>query len=158
MLEQPRGSLLQFHPRMQWLQRVLRVCRFEFAMMDFGAPTLKPTWIYCNYQQCGDVRQHFVERRPEPRHMVRRYIDKRGRSVFSGAPDLKRSQKYPRGFGEAVASMYTQHTEHFQRQARELHKAAVRAFSDCGVSDGAVDADDAWEDARLEGVLRLLGV
>ena len=53
--------------------------------------------------------------------------------------------------------MYTEHAERFRRQARELHKAAVRTYADGGELDKAWDPEDAWSDARLEGVLRLLG-
>lgn len=157
MLEQPRGSLLQYHPRLQWLMSMMRVWRFEFSMLDFGAPTLKPTWVYASDERCGDVRQHYVPRRPEPRSMVRRYIDKRGRVVYAGSTDLKRSQAYPEGFGNAVASTYVTHAPYFRRRARELHKSAVRAYErEPPLDVQQAGGSDPWADAQLGGILQLL--
>lgn len=155
MLEQPRGSLLQWHPRLQWLMGMLRVWRFEFSMLDFGSATLKPTWLYASDERCGDVRRHYVPRDPRPREMVRRYINKQGREVYAGARDLKASQAYPAGFGDAVASMFVTHQAAFCMRARALHKTAVRAYEQ--MPPMVVDPDpDVWADAQLAGVLELL--
>lgn len=45
-LEQPRGSLLELHPMMQKVFKLLRVWRKHVRMSDFCAPTEKGTWLY----------------------------------------------------------------------------------------------------------------
>ena len=47
ILEQPQGSLLQFHPRFQeFLGMVRKLFRISVQMKDFGAPSQKSTWLY----------------------------------------------------------------------------------------------------------------
>lgn len=48
VLEQPRTSLMLFHPRMQWYLRRWPVYSCTFDMGAFGAPSKKPTVLYSN--------------------------------------------------------------------------------------------------------------
>ena len=41
LVEQPKGSLMQWHPRWQWLMSVRAVYRLSFRMRTFGAATDK---------------------------------------------------------------------------------------------------------------------
>lgn len=46
IMEQPRGSLLELHPMMQRVFRMLTVYRKSLNMMEYGGLTKKPTWLY----------------------------------------------------------------------------------------------------------------
>ena len=46
VLEQPRGSLLEYHPAMQRVLKLVRVWRKHVRMGDFAAPTEKGIWLY----------------------------------------------------------------------------------------------------------------
>lgn len=46
VLEQPRGSLLQYHPAFQLLSSMLKVYRKHIKMGNFGSLTEKGTWLY----------------------------------------------------------------------------------------------------------------
>lgn len=46
VLEQPRGSLLEYHPDMQKLFKLVRTWRKHIYMKDFGGETAKGTWLY----------------------------------------------------------------------------------------------------------------
>ena len=46
VLEQPKGSLFEYHPQIQAVFTVLRCFKKNISMLDFGAASLKPTWLY----------------------------------------------------------------------------------------------------------------
>ena len=46
VVEQPRGSLLEFHPMMQQVFKRIRTWRQHVKMADFAADTEKGTWLY----------------------------------------------------------------------------------------------------------------
>lgn len=46
ILEQPKGSLFEFHPQIQAVFTLLRCYRKHIHMRDFGAGSQKPTWLY----------------------------------------------------------------------------------------------------------------
>ena len=46
ILEQPRGSLLQYHPAFQLLSSMLKVYRKHIKMGNYGSLTEKATWLY----------------------------------------------------------------------------------------------------------------
>lgn len=41
--------MLEYHPIVQEVLRLLDVWRHRFAMRTFGAPTEKPTWLYSSH-------------------------------------------------------------------------------------------------------------
>ena len=49
IFEQPKGSLFEFHPRMQELFGTLSMHRKHIRMCNYGAPTEKPTWLYSSF-------------------------------------------------------------------------------------------------------------
>lgn len=55
VLEQPKGSVMQDHPAMQFFIKQISCFRHYIAMEDYGAPTQKPTWLYssCLSMGCG---------------------------------------------------------------------------------------------------------
>lgn len=114
LVEQPRGSLLEFHPRWQQLVRHMKIWRLTLHMMDYGAPTEKATWIYSNYK---DVANLDLFRSGRARHRRKQQSVKLCTHVKGddgvvrayGGPDLKSSQTYTPEFGFARAS----HGRHF---------------------------------------------
>ena len=46
VLEQPANSLMERHPAMQAVFKLVRVWRKSVRMGDFSAATAKPTWLY----------------------------------------------------------------------------------------------------------------
>ena len=46
LLEQPRSSLMEFHPTFQRMLKLLEVRRLHFDMANFGGPSKKPTVLY----------------------------------------------------------------------------------------------------------------
>ena len=56
VLEQPKGSLFQYHPQMQAVMRAIKVYRKSISMGAFGAASKKPTWLYTGARlEHGDV-------------------------------------------------------------------------------------------------------
>ena len=51
LLEQPRGSLLEYHPRFQDLLGKVKIWRVAIELGRFGAGTAKPTWVYTNSER-----------------------------------------------------------------------------------------------------------
>ena len=49
LLEQPKGSLFEFHPQIQAVFTLLRCYRKHIHMGDFGAGSQKPTWLYSGW-------------------------------------------------------------------------------------------------------------
>ena len=48
VVEQPAGSLLFCHPRMQRIIATTIVSKYKFRQCDFGAVSPKPTWLWSN--------------------------------------------------------------------------------------------------------------
>ena len=64
LLEQPKGSLFEFHPQIQAVFTLLRCYRKHIHMGDFGAGSQKPTWLYSGRGSkcCQTQRNNFVKR------------------------------------------------------------------------------------------------
>ena len=45
-LEQPRGSLLEYHPLIQCVLKLIKIYRTHIRMSDFAANSEKGTWLY----------------------------------------------------------------------------------------------------------------
>ena len=105
--EQPRGSLYEFHPRWQQFVGIVKVWRHAIAMRDFGAHSDKPTWLYSNKAFLLELGRHALpewKRYQGPKvDLATTYIDANGKKKCFGNANLKASQSYPRGFGNAIA-------------------------------------------------------
>ena len=53
VIEQPAGSLLMAHPRMQHIISKGTVYKHMFRQQDFGAASAKPTWLWSNRNWIG---------------------------------------------------------------------------------------------------------
>ena len=49
LLEQPKGSMFQYHPQIEVAFNLLRCWRKHIKMGSFGAATEKPTWLYSSW-------------------------------------------------------------------------------------------------------------
>ena len=49
LLEQPKGSMFQYHPQIEAAFKLLRCWRKHIKMGSFGAATDKPTWLYSSW-------------------------------------------------------------------------------------------------------------
>lgn len=46
VVEQPKGSLLELHPLIQKVFKMINAYKLHIRMGDYGGETLKPTWLY----------------------------------------------------------------------------------------------------------------
>lgn len=49
ILEQPRSSVMEFHPAFQSMARLISMYRLSMNMSDYGGPTKKPTILYSSH-------------------------------------------------------------------------------------------------------------
>jgi hypothetical protein len=124
IVEQPRGSLLEHHPRFQELMTVITIYRHMIKMIDYNLPHEKPTWLYSNESFISDIDQHvrpYTGPLPE-KATTKRYKDASGRECFTGGPGLKHSQHYTREFGEAVAAVFASRKKELARNGKAVLK------------------------------------
>lgn len=101
MIEQPQGSLMQYHSRWRWfVNEVVPFYRVRFPMRRFGARSQKPTVLYGNSEA---MLQEVLEAPPSQTAVsdtiatTRVYVDRTGRRRCTGIKkNLKESQCAPR--------------------------------------------------------------
>ena len=145
-LEQPLTSLMMHHVRMQWLARKVAIFELRPNMCDFGHATKKPTELWSNKPEVVEIKKYATPAK-KPKKVVKlvdQYVDKNGRKRVTGGKLLKGSQSYPKGFGEAMASLMATNSSLFKRQGSKP------------VRDMGPPAGDAWKDAELDGPMKLL--
>jgi len=165
VIEQPAGSMLQWHPRMQLLCTRCVIRRKSIQMWDFGAASVKPTWLYSNGLWFRDIDRFRVPRAGEPpRALVCRFRDVKGAVRFRGTGLLKPSQSYPEPFGTALERAYTLNRAGLVDRASQ-HRERVLAYSETvevkaliGVlrDDSSYDGCAGWRDANLDAVFACL--
>ena len=167
VVEQPCNSMMQHHPRWQWLMRTMVVYRHSMKMLDFNAPSSKPHWLYSNKPWVAEIDLY----KPTPRsiaiqpvvEMTKSKYTVDGKRSFSGGKDMKSSQQYPPAFGHAVASVYTNHRAELKMSADNENHTTEKFIKTCGdyVMAKVTHSDDAvglgaWHDAKLEGVMKVV--
>ena len=107
VLEQPQGSLMERHPRIQDLCTSTGVCRSSWRMGDFGASSQKPTWLYAN-RSLRSLRFYRVRACSKTctRLTTCKGTHDGRRNVQGNKEALRRSATYPRQFGEALSHVY----------------------------------------------------
>ena len=103
LLEQPATSLMPHHPYLAWMLCRMRGMIFSVttSMGAFGAATRKPTILRGNRWWIERLRRT-APRLPESTTTTRTINPVTGRLRVTGAPDLKATQVYPPGYGEAL--------------------------------------------------------
>jgi hypothetical protein len=103
--EQPRGSLLQLHPKFQRLVKTVNLVRKHIFMKDFGGKSDKPTWLYTTHPCIDDIDLFKVPYKGTVESLVKR-DNTHGKERITGNGKLKQSQHYPPAFGRALAKVY----------------------------------------------------
>ena len=133
VVEQPRGSLLFCHPRLQLVVRhftVFKVCVHQF---DFGAITEKATWLYSNRPWLGQMVRFALPNRAARREtLVTRAKRSDGVETYCANALTKGSQHCPVQFGIAFANVFKAHRH-------ELLTAAMSYRESVDVSVAEVD-------------------
>lgn len=123
-----------------------RACRI---LQDYGGETLKPTWIYCNYDILASLDKY--KSKPHPRFgtvsLIINTVDKHGKTGFRGGKNLKGSQHYPKPFGVAIRKVFLKH-EQLIRQGMLAKRL--------GAKGGGFMSGDQWNDAKLGTVIEYL--
>ncbi|CAK9085109.1 unnamed protein product [Durusdinium trenchii] len=129
VLEQPRGSLLEYHPAMQRVLKLVRVWRKHVRMGDFAAPTEKGTWLYSSRPEIEELHKFKPKCLPAPQEevqLVDHYVDSRGQKRVKGNRALKKSQAYTIQFGRALARLRSRHIASVRREARQFLRSAAK--------------------------------
>ncbi|CAK9058804.1 unnamed protein product [Durusdinium trenchii] len=131
-LEQPRGSLLEYHPLIQCVLKLIKIYRTHIRMSDFAANSEKGTWLYSNRKEIEDIVDYKPLRVPKrPRkQLVVHYLDRSGKWRIKGSRCLKGSQE----FGRALARLRTSNQSKVTRDARRFLRDA--ALESAGEDDG----------------------
>ena len=164
VVEQPAGSLLMQHPRLQAVLKRFNIYVHKFAMHDFGHPATKPTWLYSNRKWIDGLNAFKLHEYVEvSQRLTERCTDRVGRETFTGNADTKASQAYPDGFGFAMTQLYRQHDAELKRDAAVWEEYVLRTVSVESVRGilHVVRADDklnpeGWVDAKLGPVFEYL--
>jgi hypothetical protein len=152
ILEQPVNSFMEIQPRFQQLAKQFGLFRKAIKMKNYGGASVKPTWLYCNYD-CLDTIDEFMT---EPgvdfgeRSLCVSYTDKRGKTKVMGGKDLKNSQHYPRPFGVAIRKMCLKHKAEVSTRMKNIKTMAKQTAEKLTTSDP-------WNDADMEAVWAFLG-
>jgi hypothetical protein len=157
-IEQPRGSLLEAHPRFQWFVKRHTLYRCSINMKSFGGETLKPTWLYCAHQ----CIQHFpaygkYSGAETSKATVIRTVNSAGKVCVTGGPDLKSTQAYPRGFGLACNRFFCDFKGDIEADFKRLRGAALSSpkskVKACDLFRQSAASTETWPDAKLQEVM-----
>ena len=158
LLEQPKGSLLECHRRMQQILKQFEVFRKHIRMKCFGADTQKDTWLYSPDKEALDELDTLHQPKQEcaEKQMVRKYQDSTGAWRICGGADLHASSAYPWGFAEAIASAHERHYPRLATRAAQLNAEVANAELDLDFCRQPLLDEDTWTDAKLEEVVQFL--
>ena len=110
LLEQPATSIMPRHPYLAWVIRnTSRIFTVTTSMGAFGAPTRKPTILRGNRWWIERLRRT-APRLPQSTTTTRNTNPVTGRLEVTGTKDLKATQVYPPGYGEALVNEWEQWT------------------------------------------------
>ncbi len=105
-VEQPDSSTLEYVPRFQQVARNIKLYMVTFKMWDFGGPTAKGTIIYSNRSWIREALSSRRIRGDAQSVKLCSYRDSDFGKLFTATSDLKKSQAYPRGFGQSLAALF----------------------------------------------------
>ena len=148
ILEQPASSLMCLHPRMLQVKAACGAAwRHTHTWLGmFGAKTQKPTRLWSSSPAVHLLHKKLDTKRSwDSSKVAIKELD----GSISGGPELKATQAYPVGYGQAVSQAFLAH-----------RKGAAAAQDDDNDSDSdtVADPDDAWDDAELRAVCEFAGV
>lgn len=121
-VEQPSSSLMECHPRWQWLITNVQVFSVKFYMGNYKSRSPKLTVLYSNSETI--LSQFKAGKPPKAKDtLARTYIDGSGTKRCVGKLQLKSSQKYPKAFGRKMAENL--------KKYRQLVSSKPPATEDC---------------------------
>ena len=155
VLEQPARSLMTHHPAMVWVGKCVRSLlglpwwNFSTYMGAFAGETVKPHTLYgCSPWNGAMARKHPGQIGAGGDHVVKTYVDKRGRSKVVGGPRLKDTQAYSEAFGVAVASSF------YDMDGDEELRSQMNMHGRDGIDEAdEVSFEQAWADLDVDSVL-----
>ena len=158
VLEQPRNSLLELHPRFQQYLRDHEVFRTGVDLGSFGSSTQKPLWLYSNKKWVGEISRYasrWWDSSMADLELVQVRPDSTGALRVYGVPQsLHESQHYPPAFGEAVAAVHVAHLhELYTAHAERNNKSSMVPLPELWTHD---DNEDMWDDAEMSAVVAFL--
>ena len=113
IIEQPKGSLMEFHPRFVHVSRVLGLYRKHVEMSWLACRSPKASWLYSMHKDPLDdfdlPELHSACKAGRCHKLVRTYQDKHGKTCVTGNDNLKASQAYTPAFGRALCTIYRKH-------------------------------------------------
>ncbi|CAL1138490.1 unnamed protein product [Cladocopium goreaui] len=156
--EQPKGSLMQFHPCFEAVMDLVPLWRKFIRMGDFGASSGKGTWLYSSRQEIEQLMEFQPQGIPqhERKSLVDFYVDSKGKQRVKGNAQLKLSQAYARAFGKALAKLRTKHLQRSKRMARALLKRAAGSVRKGAFKNTSHQMSFWVKHANLETVLEYL--
>ena len=105
--EQPKGSLMEAHPRFQQMLKRWRIHRTFLKLSDFGAESEKGLWLYSQFPFVKHIdRYQTGQSSTQLRSLVKVYHNKDGETKICGNAYLKASQAYPKDFGRALYRLW----------------------------------------------------
>ena len=120
VLEQPLSSIMEMHPSFQALVKLIPVFKHTISMKNFGAETRKPTILYSSHAWISDIDDFECpcKERMKAKQTTYKDVDSYGRLRTSGLhANLKSTQAYPRGFGQAIAKLWTKRRAGLRKEA-----------------------------------------
>ena len=114
ILEQPMTSLMGEHPRMVQLRRLAEcggiraVSKITTWMGAFGGEVPKPTFLLGTVPWLHQLKRTITRGQflaSKSQDVWSKYMDAHGRRRFVGGQNLKQTQVYPRGYGQATAAI-----------------------------------------------------
>ncbi|CAK8986521.1 unnamed protein product [Durusdinium trenchii] len=162
MLEQPRSSLLTWHPRIRLLWRLLpKVYQAKWWAGMYGAPTWKRHigWSSSPTIQCLDLGRLCKKYKDTIAKYgvksTKQYKSKTGVKRFAGSKALKSTGSYPPKFGLRLARLYPRFIRTRPRFWAHVEENNLNFGIDLFESLPWHDVDW-WVDARMESVFRYL--
>ena len=131
---------------------------------DYGARSLKPTWLFSNRPWISGMDRHKSLPRTMTREaLVTKSVKADGQKSYCGNRNTKSSQHYPAAFGTAAAQIYRQHEDALKNEYKQLRER-VDHFALGKNDDFLVQAlstpfprgKEGWRDANLQAVFEYL--
>jgi hypothetical protein len=163
-VEQPCGSMLFLHPRLQYVLRRTRVFKHLLYQYNYGAIAKKGTWLFSNRPWICDMDKHKLPGAlPPPRSLVTVSRKNDGSRSYTANKKTKASQFYPKHFGIAVAQVYRDHDCDLKNEFSDLYTRVVK-FADgrdvhslLNIMDTKFEVGkEGWADADIASVFAYL--
>jgi hypothetical protein len=155
VLEQPKGSLMEYHPRFQWLLRTLELFKKHITMKDFGKSSEKGTWLWTQHECINDIDNFHQPYTGELLKLTTAFTDKHGKVKYNGnKAQLKDSAAYPDAFGQALVSVFHKNEHDIKQRALTLKRNSD--FKEMPHIFKTESGTDVWSDAMLQPIFKYL--